>query len=319
MECKALKILVCLGILAFIIYVLFQITFEHIIKKEFQPIIYKYETRIDGDSLKDQVIKGVVNMPELLQRVDSISKVTSDISHRYQDDINLMVYKTTQWLTFWLSIIAIITGGSIFIQYFDRRMLANELDKMDEKLTKYKDDTTNNLNQRITLYTQEINGIIERQVNSKISEIGKLRVELENLNTIVTKSSKEIHIATLVTCISTFPEPSMFGTGSRKIKCLKNYLEHLHKEFSKYINYFNKTNPHEEEISRLSVVLANVKYIIIRSQNVFTDYDQNITFHYIMREINEIQKEISNNAKIDYEKLNNISSLFGKMLINIPK
>ena len=305
-----------------VLCVLQKCTFENMIKKECSPIIYKYETTLHADSLwRDSIIKGELDMAQLLNRVDSISKVSSDISNRYQEDINLMIYKTTQWLSFWLTVMTVIAGIIFVFQFFDKRRFDTELQKIKDNFDDYKKNTKGELGQRVTEYTDSANMRIDNKIRSSNEELDKLKNRVE-------KYDMEIRISTLVTCISTFPEPSMFGTGTNKQKSLKYYLHNLYFEYEQYVKFFKEEKTDKEldkeysrtSIIRLSVVLISVKYIVIRTQNTFPDYHQNITFYSLLKRINNAQKKIVANEATQESlipDIDAITKLFGKMVKDI--
>lgn len=317
MNCTKLNICLCAVGVAILICIVFNILFDHVVKREYKPIIYRYESSVKIDSvLKDSIDRRPVDILQLVARTDSISNVTSDISRRYQEDVNLMIYKTTQWVTFWLSIMAIVAGVSSVFQYFDKRRLAQELDNMETKLNAYKKETKGELNKRVSDYTNDLNQRVHDLIEREISQV---KGQLRDLNDNFRKFDKESRVANLVTCISTFPEPLMFGSSSNRRAFLNYYLKKLHSEYNQYVRCF-KDDESPEGCHRLSVVLTSVKYIVIRTQSVYPDYHQNVTFCLLLDLIDKVLIEIIDkgaNAMTVSGTLDQISETFGKMVRDI--
>ena len=60
---------------------------------------------------------------------------------------------------------------------------------------------------------------------------------------------RDIKISSLVTCISTFPDPSMFTSKPEKKEYLRYYLSNLHAEFNDFVVKYKETEAKRNEYS----------------------------------------------------------------------
>ena len=340
---KYLKYGFCIIVAFLFLVLLFCFTMDYVCKLKFVSPELKFNSTITVDSLTDaRASKDSINLRHLIDRTDSISKVTSDISRRYQDDINLMIYKTTQWLTFWLAAISVFFAAITLFQFSRNRRYSAEFEKVKEKaehlvkeetnrIQKAFNENTVNMETRIHIYIENMerkfNSItegVEEKINQRYSltdaAIEKLQKNLDGLSKNISQSSSENEVTSLMMCISSFPDPAMFGSVPKKKIYLRYYLEKLRMSFVEYINHINFDAMNDNEMNKLSVVLASLKYVIVRSQNVFSAYHQNITFDKLLKDINLplediVERNVLNNDIKD--KLLGISNTFKTMINDI--
>ena len=182
---KYLKYGFCIIVAFLFLVLLFCFTMDYVCKLSFVTPELEFNSTIKVDSLTGaRASKDSINLQQLIERTDSISKVTSDISRRYQDDINLMIYKTTQWLTFWLAAISVFFAAIALFQYSRNRRYSAEFEKIKEKTDAYVkveteriqktfNENTSNMETRIHFYIEnmerKLNSITER-VEEKITQ-----------------------------------------------------------------------------------------------------------------------------------------------------
>ena len=127
MNCKFFKEFLFCVIVAIILFFLYCYSFDYCVKKDFKPRHYEHTTTLHIDSLTKVVKPDTLDMAKFVARVDSIAKETSNISNRYQEDVNLMIYKSTHWMTFWLGIFTVFAGLVGLFQYFRNRRYNDDL------------------------------------------------------------------------------------------------------------------------------------------------------------------------------------------------
>lgn len=332
MECKIGRQLFYTIGSAILVLLVFKLSFDYMIRREFQPNLYTYKSIVHVDSLTQaNASKQSINLKELVDRVDSINKVSSSISQRYQDDVNLMIYKTTQWLEFWLGLASLLFTIFTIFQYFRMHHYNADFNKEVAQMHASANEKFANYNERIRLYTenmeQRLNTLTERvsekvdlQYNLAGEEIKKVQDELRDLDNNISQSSAENEVTTLMMCISSFPDPAMFGSIPKKKIYLRYYLEKLRQSFVEYVNHINFDAMNDTEMNKLSVVLASLKYVVVRSQNVFSAYHQNITFDKLLNAINSPLADIVERNVVQSDmrdKLLGISDTFRTMINDI--
>ena len=307
-------------IIVAVVYVAVIASFHWIVGGDLRPQHYTYQHHLKVDSIQMKALKDTLYLHEMMTRADSICNVTKSISDRDQDDVNLMIYKTTQWLTIWIGIMAILAGGIAINQFYNHRKAAADRKELEEKLDEYIKGSSLKVKERIDGYQSILNHYVESQVNSKLEDISIIQGKIDALNNELHNTSRDINISSLVTCISTFPDPSMFTSKPEKKEYLRYYLRNLHDEFKDFVSKFKASEQTLDDVSRLAVVLTSVKYVIVRSRNVFPSYHQNITYSQLCKALEKPLKSIMNGEvkeKELNEDLTKIVETFGKMIRDI--
>lgn len=320
MGCFNLKIIRDIVIIVAVSYVVVIASFHWIVGGDLRPQHYTYQHYLKIDSIQQKALGDTLYLHQMMDRADSISNVTKAISDRYQDDINLMIYKTTQWLTFWIGVMAILAGGVAINQFYNHRKAAADKREMESRFDEYEKNTTANVDKRIKDYQGIVNLHVESEVKAKMGEISVIQERIDALNTLLHNTSRDIKISSLVTCISTFPDPSMFTSKPEKKEYLRYYLRNLHDEFKDFVSKFKDSEQTLDDISRLAIVLTSVKYVIVRSRSIFPSYHQNITYSQLCKALEKPLKSIMNGevkVKELNEDLTKIIEVFGKMIRDI--
>ena len=303
-----------------IILVVVMVTFHLIVGGDISPKHFTYQHYLKMDSVQMQALTDTLYLHQMMDKADSITNVTETMSSRYQDDVNLMIYKATQWFTIWMGVMAIVAGGMAINQFYNHRKAADDKKELVDRFEEYKKTTTDDVDKRIKEYQGIVKEYVETLVKAKTSEISIVNEKLAHLNKDLKDTYRDIKISSLVTCISTFPDPSMFTSKPEKKEYLRYYLSNLHAEFNDFVVKYKETEAKRNEYSRLAVVLTSVKYVIVRSRSIFPGYHQNITYNQLCNAIDKPLKNIVNGdvKGEELEKdLTNIVETMGKMIRDI--
>ncbi len=320
MECFNWKKLRDIVIILVALYIVVVLSFHLIVGGDISPQHFTYQHFLKLDTIQMKALNDTLYLHQIMNRADSISNVSQAISNRYQDDVNLMIYKSTQWFTIWLGIMAIVAGGITVNQFYSHRKAASDRKELENSFENYKIKTSGDVDHRIKDYQSIVNEYVEKLVQAKFAEMPLLNDKIEKLNRKLTDSDREIKISTLVTCISTFPDPSMFTSKPEKKEYLRYYLKNLHDEFHEYSLTFKDANPSLNEVNRLAVVLTSIKFVIVRSRSIFPSYHQNITYSQLCKAIDKPLSRIVSEGvggKELYDDLSKITETFGKMIRDI--
>jgi len=334
MNCKYIKEI--LGIIVIVVagWLLYRYTLVHCFGQEYKHKVCAVNTVVKIDSLTKAEMSDTVDVYQFINKVDSIAKVTADIHSHYQEDINLMIYKTTQWLTFWLGIMTIIAGLVGLLQYFRNRRYDEDFKKQTEGVETFKEKIQNESRQVYKDYKSTTTELLEsykvklsNQIDGKYSgidgKVAEMAKKLEELSGDIRKSEAENRISTLMTCISSFPDPAMFSSTPKRKIYVQFYLNKLYSEFSEYLKIVKavkKDDLTENDLNRLSLALNSVKYVVVRTQSAYSDYHQNVTFNNLVMAINGMLSGIIEKGVVEGDlskELNKISEMFNKMIHSI--
>lgn len=306
-----------------VIFVAVIISFFWIVGGDINPKHFTYQHYLNVDSIQMKALQDTLYLHQIMAEVDSISNTTAAINERYQDDVNLMIYKSTQWFTIWIGIVALITGGMAVNQFYNHRKAAADKKELEDKFGEYSKETSDRVKERIDGYQHILVQHVKSLVEDKMAKITVMRNDIEQLNETLKNTHRDIKISSLVTCISTFPDPSMFTSKPEKKEYLRFYLNNLHKELSDLIAQIAKNEQSfidNNEKNRLAVVLTSVKYVIVRSRSIYPGYHQNITYNQLCKAIDKPLKAIVNGSvkkKDLFDNLTEVIEVFGKMIRDI--
>jgi len=334
MNCKYFKEFLFCVIVAIILFFLYCYSFDYCVKKDFKPRHYEHTTTLHIDSLTKVVKPDTLDMAKFVARVDSIVKETSNISNRYQEDVNLMIYKSTHWMTFWLGIFTIFAGLLGLFQYFRNRRYNDDFEKMKGEVDTFKDKLENkakenlkdykeSTNQSLETYKEKVTNHVRNEFSSSKNKLDELEKKIQTLNVSIKKSENENRISSLMTCISSFPDPAMFNSTPKRKLYIQFYLKKLSQEFFEYakiVKHIKKEDLTEEDYSRLSLALSSLKYVVVRTQSAFSGYHQNVTFCKLKDSINELLVNIVEQGTVEDDfgkRLDNINDVFKRMIHSI--
>lgn len=334
MKCKYFKEFVVCIVAAFIIYFLYYYTLVYCVEKDFKPTYCEYSTILQIDSLTKVAKTDTLDLTKFVARVDSIARETSDIRNRYQEDVNLMIYKSTHWITFWLGIFTVIAGFVGLLQYFRNRRYHEEFETLRSGIDIFKEKAEQNAKNDIKDYKETIAQLLgsyretlENKVDTKFSvsdiKFTELEGKIQQLSKSIKKSESENRISTLMTCISSFPDPVMFNSTPQRNLYIQYYLKKLYQEFNEYIkivSLIKKEDLTEDDVNRLSLALSSVKYVVVRTQSAYSGYHQNVTYNKLKDSINDMLIEIVEHGALDGDigaRLVGIGEMFKKMIHSI--
>lgn len=334
MDCKSIKDFLLIIVIAVAGWLLYRCILVHCFEQEYKHKVCAVNTVVKIDSLTMAEMADTVDVYQLINKVDSIAKVATDVHSHYQEDINLMIYKTTQWLTFWLGIMTIIAGLVGLLQYFRNRRYDEEFKKLTEGVETFKEKINAESRQVYKDYKDTTTELLEsfkvklsNQIAGKYSgidgQVADMAKKLEELSGNIRKSEAENRISTLMTCISSFPDPAMFSSKPKRNQYIQFYLKKLYSEFSEYLKIVKavkKDDITDNDLNRLSLALNSVKYVVVRTQSAYSDYHQNVTFNNLVMAINGLLEEIIEKGVVEgdmNEKLSLIIEMFNKMIHSI--
>ena len=286
MNCKSIKDFLVIIVIIVAGWLLYNYLAANFFKQEYKHKVCAVNTVVKIDSLTKAEIADTVDVYQFVNKVDSIAKVTADVHSHYQEDINLMIYKTTQWLTFWLGIMTIIAGLVGLLQYFRNRRYNEEFKKLTEGVETFKDKIQNESRQVYKDYKNTTTELLEsykvklsNQIDNKYSgidgQVADMAKKLEELSGNIRRSEAENRISNLSKLYSEFSE----------------YL--------KIVKAVKKDDLTENDLNRLSLALNSVKYVVVRTQSAYSDYHQNVTFNNLIMAINGMLEEIIEKGMVE--------------------
>lgn len=313
--------------LVLILLIIFAIgyTFKNCVSSNYAPIKVEYHTILCDTLLKSEsrVFKDSVSMKSYVHRVDSITTEVKKLNEGYQQEIDLMIYKITQWLAVWIACIAMVAGFPVVFQFFNEKKNRELLDKMQKefeaKLMEGMTQYSSNIDIRMDIYKERMEDILNDKIGEADKKIVDTNTKVEKLGKEVSRYDREEKILSIMSCIATFPDPRMFPLNENKRKLLKSYLNDMLTKFTEYNNEFefNGKNINSEFSLKLNTLLICIKSAVNHSQGIFSDYHQNITFYRlndaIDKLIGKLTNELRDRDKI-LEKLRSIESLFTIMV-----
>lgn len=329
------ELLACLGV-AVLIVVFYCCAMLSFMDENYKPTTRVFQTTLQIDSLTAVTKLDTVSVAMYVAKVDSIAKVTSDIDKHYQDDINLMINKTSHWMAFWLGLLTIFAGFIGLLHYFRSRRYdedfhgkLKDIDSAVDKMNGKVDEKIKESNKKVSDSINESNLRIDEKIKNTFIESDEkfmgLNKDLQRLSEDIKKSEKENRINTLMTCISSFPDPSMFSSTPRRRQFIQFYLNKLCREFNEYIKIVKAKKSDdltENDYNRLSLVLSSVKYVVIRTQSNFSGYHQNVTFNRLKDAINKMLIEIVDQGEIKGDlskRLDEVLLMFKVMVYEMSK
>lgn len=287
------------------------------VKSEYRPIYGNYKTDVNvemvgHDSLRSQK---KLEMLQFANQVDTLKAEVEEMRNHYQHDIDLMIYKTNQWLSFWLAFIGIVAGFFSVLNFYSHHRAREEFKELEtrndtcmkgyEKTVK---DYRSNIDQQVKMskikllnYLKNMTNGLKKQISEHKARLDNIyneqKNQLQNLDRNIGKASDESRINLLMTCITSYPDPQMFSSPEDKKRHIHHFMERLAHDFGEYINTTKKAIiTSEYDPAPLIVILTNMKASAIRSQPVYSDYHQNVTFQRFKTEVEELTDELINKS-----------------------
>ncbi len=325
------------------------ISFLYFTKTEYRPVYAKYSTDVNVQLLKSDKLldKKQMTLEEYTQRVDSMCEKIKGFEQHYQHDIDLMIYKTDQWLGVWLAFIGIVVGFFSVLQFYNLHhaddkftKMKEEFDKaMEDKMNLYKVSTSNYLNfikkeaeynnsqlmeklgSDIKDSKDKLGDIIKKSNSQFKTDFDENKRLLNEVTGNVEKRQSEESINALMACISSFPDPQMLPSKSDKKVLLSYFMKILCEDFENYIKQFDAKDSEaiKDKIPRLVIVLNTIKFAAMRSQNIYSEYHQNVTFYRFLTDINSLMGDLASHKQVKElgNKLQELLIDFKDMMVSI--
>ena len=294
----------------------------------------EYRTIVStGQVVEDSIhVSDSLRLKEYVLHVDSLFNYYNTLESKYQENVDNMIYKTTQWLTFWLGVMGIVVGALCIIQLYNhhrtediyhalRQDINDEVNRISNYANKRIDNSINGFDNRFEAHKKRTNEENAQAMKELYERIGNAEKSIGKIDLQVCRTSSENSIGAIMMCIGSFPDPTMFGSVWEKKKHLRYYLDILSSEFDNYLKGLsNLKELNTDNLNKLSVVLTSLKYVSVRSQNVFSAYSQNFDFSRFNFEITRVTKDIITGS-FDYDKskkdLERISKIFKVLITSI--
>lgn len=296
------------------------ISFLWIVKSEYRPIYGHYKTDVNVEMIGHDTLRSQkkVEMQQFANQVDSLKAEVEELRSHYQHDIDLMIYKTNQWLAFWLAFIGIVAGFFSVLNFYSHHRAKEEFKELESRnetrmesygkrvndYGKWVENYRNDIDQKVEMskikvlnYLKNMTHGLKKQIMEHKAQLDKNYDEhtrrLQTLDHNIDKAGDENRINTLMTCITSYPDPQMFSSPEDKKRHIHYFMERLDKNFGEYINSTSRAmRRNEYDETPLIVILTNMKASAIKSQPVFSDYHQNVTFQRFKTEVEDLTNKL---------------------------
>jgi hypothetical protein len=249
-----------------------------------------------------------------------------DLKNQYSNDVNVMIDKTDAWISYWIGVFALVLTVPaiiIAIQYYQSnkhwsaelsqlqhgvlvqkrlaRLLQSRLRRREEEREKEAaqliDDTKENFNswiaekdEEIRENSKELTENTKKQVDTLANDLSE-RVKGDVFR--LEKSVKENRISSIMMCLSSFPDPQMVAEKSEIRKVVVSYLNQLYKEYRAYImiiseQVMSRNCDYMDTCQYVRLVLLCIKLAVIRSQNSFSELNQDISIYALLRSVDDV-------------------------------
>lgn len=257
------------------------------------------------DSLIEKSIREAVDSNTVQGYYKSVQDIyvkVKEMETHYQDDVNLMIYKTDAWMGYWMGIFAIVmTIPAILMAIQAYRTEKNHEKTINDALESAK-----------------------KEIKSAKDELDSQRKDIEFEKQRLSRSFYENRMSTIMTTISSFPDPQMIATRDDKRQFLKAYLNLLYKEFNQYLCILEEQCKEgvvdmDMEHKYINLVLFNIKLASIRCQSTFSDLSQNLQFRELQDEINKKVYAFAHGQVTQANAVKSLRSVSRKFLILIAR
>lgn len=210
------------------------------------------------------------------KRVRNMEKAITE----QREENNMIVDKSTAWLSFWLAILAILLAVpgifSIIQTHKSNIKIKEETDKI-ESATKQNIEITNN----------NIKALNAHLINSKIA-------------------IAESKINSLMSCMNHVLEPGIYGRSSDINKLLNYYLKWLTYELSECIKYIKlKDMPEETDIKSFPIILFELQTIFDKLQMLNSDQTTSWDICEYIIFLNKTRSDLMDSSILKIEEIKN--------------
>lgn len=295
---------------AIVLVAIMLVSFHLIVRKEYRPIYSEFDTKLNIEMVKNDtlLVEKSMALTEYIHREDSLMNRVAEIQKSYQHDIDLMIYKTNQWLSFWLATIGIVVGFLSVLNIYSKYRFQDDFEALKSDNKESVGEIGERIDQQLKEESNRIDSRLKDSMNScvadlknRISEqetaiITNHKTHIGNVNEIekiINRTRNENNIITLVASISSFPDPQMFQSSSDK----KYHIAFFMKEMLRQVEqYLREIEPDVEEgkydLNTLIVMLVDIKIAVCRCHPVYSLYHQNVVFSKFKQEIDSLTNDL---------------------------
>lgn len=210
------------------------------------------------------------------KRVRNMEKAITE----QREENNMIVDKSTAWLSFWLAILAILLAVpgifSIIQTHKSNIKIKEETDKIESAIKQNIEITNNN-----------IKALNAHLINSKIA-------------------IAESKINSLMSCMNHVLEPGIFGRSSDINKLLNYYLKWLTYELSECIKYIRlKDMPEETDIKSFPIILFELQAIFDKLQMLNSDQTTSWDICEYIIFLNKTRSDLMDSSILKIEEIKN--------------
>lgn len=210
------------------------------------------------------------------KRVRNMEKAITE----QREENNMIVDKSTAWLSFWLAILAILLAVpgifSIIQTHKSNIKIKEETDKIESAIKQNIEITNNN-----------IKALNAHLINSKIA-------------------IAESKINSLMSCMNHVLEPGIYGRSSDINKLLNYYLKWLTYELSECIKYIRlKDMPEETDIKSFPIILFELQTIFDKLQMLNSDQTTSWDICEYIIFLNKTRSDLMDSSILKIEEIKN--------------
>ena len=212
------------------------------------------------------------------QRVRGLERAIT----RQREENNTIMDRSSAWLAFWLSFLAIVLAVpgffSIIQTHRSNIKIKEEMDKIEPALQKNRKEVKDCISQAKKKLASHLN-------NSKIAQA-------------------ESKINSLMSCVNHVLEPGIYGRSSDIDELLRYYLKRLENELSGCIKYIVEKGKLEEmDINSFPIILFELQTIFDKIQMLNTDMKIGLYICEYIDFLSKARTNLMNNISI-YETIN---------------
>lgn len=232
------------------------------------PIPTRYEcvnmiTKCDTASIPDSVTRSLsykmLNLENLCKKQDSLYKEIKERQENFQDDINLMVDKTSAWTGFWITLLALIICIPTIYQFI-------QLNKLEDKIKEGR---------------SESNDLIRKYLKDYEKQYGELSDNIKKEKDELSKYIIENQISTLVMYFCNLSSPEIIEKNENRLQKSKNNLKLLNDLFTDYIKIIKETQQDDITQYRYStnMIINQLILALTHAQLISNTLSNNLEFY----------------------------------------
>lgn len=210
------------------------------------------------------------------KRVRNMEKAITE----QREENNMIVDKSTAWLSFWLAILAILLAVPGIFSIIQTH-------KSNIKIKEETDKIESTIKQNIEITNNNIKALNAHLINSKIA-------------------IAESKINSLMSCMNHVLEPGIYGRSSDINKLLNYYLKWLTYELSECIKYIRlKDMPEETDIKSFPIILFELQTIFDKLQMLNSDQTTSWDICEYIIFLNKTRSDLMDSSILKIEEIKN--------------